>query len=232
VQAGQCDIERSEVRWNQISTAEEEGMTFIDRPDPNGPALGYLGVTLQAADGKNTIKVEDWSAAGTDAFARMLAFLATMRDQFSSVLITTPADYPVNRVLREAQIPHRPVDHAVSQARPYTRLQARILDHRKYLESIHWPTSARGRVTVAIGECEGHVSRLAIELDGGKARVSEAKGDCDFECTDRQWAAIATGDISASASSHWGLARDHNPPATALLDALAAGPVPFCREYF
>jgi predicted acetyltransferase len=232
VQAGQCDIERSEARWKHIATLEEDGMVFVDRPDPKGPVLGYLAVTLQAAVGKNTIKVEEWSVNGTDGFVRMLAFLATMRDQFSAASITTPATYPINRLLREAQIPHRPVDHATSQAGSHTRMQARILDHRKFLESIHWPGNLRGRVTVAIAECEGHVSRLAIDLESGKAKVTEARGDCDFECTDQQWAAVATGDMSASASARWGLARDRNPAATSLLDALSAGPVPFCREFF
>jgi predicted acetyltransferase len=232
VQAGQCDIERSEARWKQIMTFEEDGMVFIDRPDTAGPVIGYLAVSLQTANGRNNLKVEEWSATGTEAFARMLAFLATMRDQFSAALITTPATYPVNRLLREPQIPHRPVDHPVCLERTYTRMQARILDHRKYLESIHWPGNPRGRVTVAVAECEGQISRLAIELEGGWAKVGTATGECDFECTDRQWAAIATGDISASASARWGLASNRNPAATALLDALSAGPVPFCREFF
>jgi hypothetical protein len=115
-------------------------------------------------------------------------------------------------------------------------MQLRILDHKKYLESIHWPGNPSGKLTVAIAESEGNISRLAIDVDSGKAKVTPAPttstAAADYECTDRQWAAIATGDISASAAARWGLAKENNPTASTLLDALSTGPVPFCREYF
>jgi hypothetical protein len=63
--------------------------------------------------------------------------------------------------------------------------------------------------------------------------VVKTVGDAtDFECSDRHWAAIATGDLAASEAVRWGWARENTAGAAALLDVLAVGPVPFCREYF
>jgi predicted acetyltransferase len=232
VESGQCDVERPQSRWKQLLTVEEDGMTFIERSGPTGPVTAFAYVVREAVNGRNVMRVQEWSADSSEAFGRLLAFFGTMRDQFSFITITTPADLPVNRLLREPQVPHRPIDHPSSDPKAYTRMQLRILDHRKFLESIRWPAESRGKVTVGIAECEGHVSRLAIEIEGGRAKVTPATGDLDFECLDRQWAAIAAGDLSASSAVRWGLARQNKPSATVLLDALTAGPAPFCREAF
>jgi predicted acetyltransferase len=140
-------------------------------------------------------------------------------------------DWPVHRLLREGQVPHRPVDHPVSELKCDVRMQVRILDHRKFLESLQLPADSRGRASVAVAESEGNVSRLAVEIEGGRASVTEGAGESDFQCPDRIWAAVATGDISASDAARWGLARATGGSA-AVLDYLANGPRPFCREGF
>jgi predicted acetyltransferase len=162
----------------------------------------------------------------------MLSFFGTMRDQFSTLSIVAPADWQINRLLAESQIPHRPVEHATATACVHTRMQVRILDHRKYLESLRWPMAARERATISVAECEGTISRFTVEVDSGRAQVTEARGEADFECADRQWAGIATGDFSASQAVRSGLIRVNSPKALELLDALSIGPVPCCRESF
>ena len=138
----------------------------------------------------------------------------------------------MNRLLREAQIPHRPVDHPTAEVRPHTRMQLRILDHGKFLESLRLPQTAKGRASVAVVESEGEASRFSVEMESGRATVSAATGEADFECLDRLWAAIAAGDLPATRAVQLGLAKARTPAAISLLDALSAGPAPFCREYF
>ena len=46
---------------------------------------------------------------------------------------------------------------------------SRVLDHIKLLESMKLPADRSGKVIIAIRECEGHVSKLAIELKEEKA---------------------------------------------------------------
>jgi predicted acetyltransferase len=232
VRAGQCDIERSAKRWERPYPAEEDGMVFIDRPTASGPARGMAFVVSEIVNDRRILNVQRWSAESPDAFAGLLSFLGTLKDEFTAVKITGPVDWPINRMLCEPQIPHRPVEHATPEVRMYTRMQLRVLDHRKYLESLNLPAAAKGRVSVAIVETEGNVSRLTMEIEGGRASVKPAAGDADFECGDRHWAAIATGDMAASEAVRWGLARENTAGAAALLDVLAVGPVPFCREYF
>jgi predicted acetyltransferase len=232
VEAGQCDVERSERRWNHRLLEEEEGMTFVDRPGKADAVRASAFVAQESLNGRNILKVQEWSAESPENFRGLLSFLGTMRDQFSAASIVTPADWPVNRLLREAQIPHRPVDHPTAEVRPYTRMQLRILDHGKFLESLNLPQTAKGRASVGVLESEGEVSRFSVEMESGRARVSAASGEVDFECLDRHWSAIATGDLPATRAVQLGLAKARTAGACSLLDALSAGPAPFCREYF
>ena len=237
IAAGQCEVERSPARWKHRLPSEEEGMVFIDRPNPTGPesthpVRAYAFITQENISGCNNLKVNDWSADSPETFASLLAFLSTMRDQFSTLTITTPADLPLGLLLREPQLPHRLVDHPAAEMHTITRMQLRILDHRKFLESLHLPPSVRGRVTVAIKETEGSLSRFTIEFEAGRAHVTPSTGSADFECLDRHWASIATGDLLATQAVRWNAARQSTPNAAAILDALSTGPLPFCREYF
>ncbi|MGD0541395.1 MAG: GNAT family N-acetyltransferase [Tepidisphaeraceae bacterium] len=233
VRSGQCDVERPAKRWEHLLPAEkEEGMVFIDRPESDGPARGMAFITQETAGDRRILNVQSWSVESPAAFGGLLSFLGTLRDEFTAAKITGPVDWPINRLLREAQVPHRPVEHATPEVRTHTRMQLRVLDHQKFLESLNLPEGAKGRVSVGILETEGDVSRFSLEFEAGRARVKPASGAADFECADRHWAAIATGDMAASQAVRWGLARENNPGAAGALDELAAGPLPFCREHF
>ncbi|MGD0464034.1 MAG: GNAT family N-acetyltransferase [Tepidisphaeraceae bacterium] len=232
VRSGQCDVERSAKRWEHAFAAAEEGMVFIDRPACDGPARAMAFITQETANDRRILNVQNWSVESPAAFGGLLCFLGTLRDEFTAAKITGPVDWPINRLLREPQVPHRPVDHATPEVRTYTRLQLRILDHRKFLESLNLPARAKGRVSAAVLETEGNVSRFSLEFEAGRARVGAGGSAADFECGDRHWAAIATGDMPASEAVRWGLARENTPGAAGVLDELAVGPLPFCREYF
>jgi predicted acetyltransferase len=232
VESGQCDIERSAARWKSRETNEEEGMIFIDRESDSASARASAFVMQESTGGRNMLKIQEWSADSLEAFVGMLGFFGTLRDQFSTLSIVVPADWQINRLLTESQIPHRPVEHATATASVHTRMQVRILDHKKYLEGLRWPAEVRGRATISVAECEGSLSRFTVEVDSGRAKVSEARTEADFECADRHWAGIATGDLPASQAVRLGLARLNTPGAMELLDALSIGPVPCCRESF
>jgi hypothetical protein len=146
-------------------------------------------------------------------------------------VLTLPADVPLNLLLRETQLPHRPVNHPTAEARPYTRMQLRVLDHRRLIESMHLPPDVRGKVAVAVHEAEGHVSRLWVEISDGRARVQPTEGTPQFECRDVTWASVVCGDLAATTALSLGLAKGE-PQAAELLDVFAAGPAPFSFEYF
>ncbi len=232
VRSGQCDVERSAKRWQHSYPGEEEGMVFIDRPTAAGPARAMAFATLEVVNDRRILNVQQWSAESPVAFRGLLSFLGTLKDEFTAAKITAPVDWPINRLLREPQIPHRSVEHATPEVRAYTRLQLRVLDHRKFLEALKLPENTKGRVSVAVLETEGNVSRFSAEIEAGKISVKTGAGEAEFECADRVWAAIATGDLAASEAVRWGLARENRPGASVILDVLAVGPVPFCREYF
>ena len=182
----------------------------------------------QHADGKDVLRVAETVYDSPAALRRQLHFLASLRDQYAAVQVTLPADVPLNRLLREVQLPHRPVNHAVAECRPHTRMQVRILDHAKFIEALHWPADVRGSAVVAVAECEGHQSRFAVTIEAGRATVSATGASPTFACPDRTWAAVATGDLSATDAVHWGVADG----TAGVLESLSRGPVPFSHEYF
>jgi predicted acetyltransferase len=228
-QMGQCDIERSDAMWRHYTEQAKEGMQIVDRPSGDGPVHGSMYLT-QPPGVREHLHVEELICDDLAALKRQLHFLASLRDQYSMVRLTLPADVPLNRLLKESQIPHRPVSHATAQVRTFSRMQVRVLDHRRFLEALHVPGDAAGTVTVAVQECEGTVSKFKLEMGAGKIAVS-AVGAEEFSCCDRTWAAIACGDLAASDALHFGLAEG-NAQAATLLNGLARGPVPFCNEYF
>jgi predicted acetyltransferase len=226
-QSGQCDPERTDDHWRALDAAAAEGLQVIDRPG-RAEVRGSMVLSQQHVDGKDVLRVTENVFDGPESLRRQLRFLASLRDQYAAAQLTLPADVPLNRLLREVQIPHRPVNHAVAECRPYTRMQLRVLDHAAFLQALHWPVDARGSIVVAVHECEGHESRFAVEVAGGRATATPSAASPTFACPDRTWAAVATGDLSAGDAVRWGLAAG----TAGVLDALARGPVPFSHEYF
>lgn len=228
---GQCDIERAPATWAMYHRRAEAGFEFVDR-DEDGTVHSWLAVTHDHEAGKDVLRVDECGCADFAALLRQLRFLGTLRDQYAAAILTLAADVPLNRLLREAQIPHRPVNHATGECRPYTRMQVRVLDNKRLLEAMRLPPDVRGGVSIAVRECEGHVSKLWVEIADGHAQVSPTEGEPDFACDDATWAAVACGDLSASAAVDLGLARGTDRRAIGVLDALARGPAPFTLEYF
>jgi predicted acetyltransferase len=232
VEGGQCEIERHAGRWERRRVMEQEGMVFIHRPDSGGPIRASAFIAQQTVNERNYLDVREWTADSPASFKGLLCFLSTMRDQFSAARISLPVDWPLNRLLREPQLPHRLVEHAKAEAEMITPLQLRILDHARFLEALHLPAECRGKVNVAVHETEGQVSRFSVEIEAGRASVKLSQATPDFDCLDRHWAAIATGELSATTAVRFGLATQNAPGSAEVLDCLAIGPKPFCQEYF
>jgi predicted acetyltransferase len=232
VEIGQCDIERSSARWDKCHIKAQEGMYFILRATIAGPIRTSAYIEQHIENEKRVLDVRHWSADSVSTFKSLLCFLATLRDQFSIASIETPIDWPIHRLLREPQLPHRLVEHAHARMDTITRMQLRILDHARFLQSLRLPTDAKGKVNLAVHETEGQVSRFQTDFDTGRATVKPSTAATDFECLDRHWASIATGDITATEAVRFGLASENTAGAAKLLDVLAAGPKPFSREYF
>jgi hypothetical protein len=107
-----------------------DGLVAVDQPAPDGPIEAMVFFHEQRDAARARVIVEDCYVASPEARLRVLHFLGSLKDQYTDAQLTLPADYPLHRVLRESQVPHRQVDHPVAAARPYTRMQVRILDHR------------------------------------------------------------------------------------------------------
>jgi predicted acetyltransferase len=235
VQQGQCDMERSAALWEWHTTYwGKQGMFVVDRPDDAGPIRGWMRLEhVHEDDGSDTMRLAEAGYESLDALRRQLAFLGSLRDQYTRAIITLPADLQLNRLLREPQITHRDnKNHPTPELRPYTRMQVRVLDHKRFVEAMRLPTDVRGQVAVTVHETEGHASRLWIDVSDGRAMVSPTEGTAQFECRDAAWAVIATGDLSASEAIRLGLATASDPAAAALLDVFTRGPLPFTHEYF
>jgi hypothetical protein len=232
VEAGQCDIERSPGSWGVHVLNEREGFVVADQPK-GGPMRSWWHWSQIKKNDKDVLHIYDQAFDSIESLRRGLAFFATLKDQFSAVTITVQADFPLNLLLEETQVPHRPVNHDTAEVRTFTRMQVRVLDHVRLINGVHLPPDVRGRAVVAIAETEETVTALRIDVEGGRATARPTGGEPpDVECTDRTWAAIVLGDLAASRAASMGLIRVNLPAAVKVLDVFAAGPAPFSNEYF
>jgi predicted acetyltransferase len=232
VERGQCDIERPDHYWDVRLQNYEDGFLVVDHPSPGGPIHGYLALQHAREDGADVLKVISSAYDDVPALKRQFHFLASLRDQYAAVWYPFPADFQTNWLLREVQLPHRPVTHATAEVRASNRLQVRVLDHQKFIEPLHLPQTAKGRAIVAVRETEGHVSKFSLDVSEGRAAVKTSDSAADFECTDRIWAAIVCGELPASRAAAMGLATASSASASSLLDLFSHGPRPFCTEAF
>jgi len=234
VQRGQCDIEVArptmDRRWRDFWT---DGFEFVDRPDPNGPAHGWMVLQETQVAGARYLRVEELNYDAPENLRRLLSFLGSQKDQFAGVMITLPRDVPLNLLLRETQMPHRPVVHPAGSVRSYTRMQVRVLDHVRFFEKLQLPSKhARGEATIAVKETEGNISKFRLTIEAGRISAKSADSSPDLECSDATWSSIACGDLPASTAAAWGLVQVNRPAVVEALDALSVGPAPFCNEYF
>jgi predicted acetyltransferase len=232
VERGQCDLGRLPARWEHIGRNLTDGFEIVDRPTAGGPVRGQLYYSQFMEDEKDILLVRSQFWDDLAAFKRQLHFLASLKDQYHAVVLELPADFPLNWLLKERQLPHRLVNHQTALLRPYTRMQVRVLDHLKLLSSMRYPEAAKGEAVIAVRETEVHISQFKMEISGSHCVANASDSAADIECDDKTWAAIALGDLSAKAAVQYGLAHARNAKAVTLLGCLSEGPVPFCNEYF
>jgi predicted acetyltransferase len=231
VEMGQCDIVRTEAGWRHIEPTYESALIHVHATGPANAIDARVILSTTIRHERDVLVVEEFSADSPAALLSILHFLGKFSDQYHAVQITLPADFPLNRVLRQTQLPHRRVAHAFATARPFTRMQLRVLNHRRLIESMLLPPHAPFATTIAIRESEGTITRLQLQYESGHATVTDGPNDEQFACNDTTWAAIVCGDLRATTAVRLGLAIASGP-AAANLDIFAAGPVPFCNEYF
>jgi len=245
--AGQCDMERSREFWNWWLKRWDPCWIVVDpvRAKAGNDIQGWLNFTRVQENGKSYAQINDMGYDCPETLRRLLNFLASLKDQYYAARLILPADLQLTRLLHEGQIPHRPVNHATAEIKQHTRMQLRILDHKRFLEALKLCETVghvKGEVRLAIRECEGSISRMKLCINKGRIRVmpggerastNNDKISCGaLQCHDYVWASIACGDLKASEAIRWGLARETLAGAANLLDVLSAGPAPFTAEYF
>ena len=232
-QANQCDIDRSVELWREHVDYFNKGFFVVDR-EGSGEVRGWMAIEhASSPDGIDTIRVF-WDFGWQDiaALRRFVYFLGSLRDQYRNASIHLPADFPVNLLLKEKQLTHRlSKNHPNATERQYTRMQLRVLDHKKFLEVMTLPHQAKGRAVVVVHEETGP-SKFEVDFAEGKASVKKTEASPDIEIGPADWAIIASGDVSASLAAELGLLQVNRSAGLSVLDILAQGPAPYCREYF
>ncbi|HEY7087332.1 MAG TPA: GNAT family N-acetyltransferase [Tepidisphaeraceae bacterium] len=232
VQAGQCDLERSAGGWSFFGAQWSNGYVVVDQPRAGAVLQSWMYFVETKENGKTTLRVDDAAWDSQAALLRQLYFLGSLKDQYTTVQLSLPIDLPVNWLLKESQIPHRPIEHAAARVSQVNRLQVRILDHVRLLAAMKLPEDVSGRTTVAVKECEGNVSTFSVEIESGRISAKPARGNAEVEFVDKVWAALVCGDVSATTLARMGLIRASDQKAIRLLDAFSVGPAPFCNERF
>jgi predicted acetyltransferase len=232
-EAGHCDIERPPFLWEHYLKYAEEGFMVVDRAG-DGPIRGCLYFASLQQNMLDHAKVEDLLYEDVPTLRRLLRFLGSLRDQYSSTALTVPGEARLNLLLSETQMTHRAKrNHPTAEARPFNRMQVRVLDNAKLLSAMRrLPVGAKGKAVVAIREPEGETTTLTIDLADGRGSAVPSSATPAIECTAHVWAAVVLGDLSATEAARLGLLAARDGRALSVLDAFAAGPAPCCNEYF
>jgi predicted acetyltransferase len=230
VERGQCDVETSAAGWLLRDRQYQNGFEIIQRDGDQ--VCGWAYLASESRDGKPVLRVTEHAFDTTQGLLHLLHFLSCQRDQHATAWITLPSDVPLNRLLREPQLPHRPVSHAHVESRPFTRMQLRILNHKRFLEAMRLPERWTGAADIAVHETEGTISRFHLAIEHGHVSVKPSTQSPAIECADVLWASIASGDLPAATAARLGLLPAADPAAVNLLQAFSDGPVPYCDEYF
>ncbi len=231
--AGNCDIDGGPAaipHW--MAEFAKMGYTFVDQPTPGGPITGFITIE-EIIEGDHAIASIDEPAYDSPAaLGRILGFLANLKDQYTFARMILPVDLPLNWLLKERQVAHRRIDHPAARCKLINRMQLRILDHRRFIEPMRLAPGPAGKVVAAVSESEGTESRFAIEFGDGQAAVSPTQASADVTLKDSVWAAIVTGNLSATDAKLHSLIDCTRENAAPLLDRFSIGPAGFCWEYF
>jgi len=228
---GQCDIDRPQSYWDFYFGRAEQGLMVVD-PKPEGGLRGWMYYKHENVGGKDVLRMMDLIYDSTEALRRQLSFLGSLRDQYSAAVLMLPADLPLNLLLKETQIPHRPVSHLAAELRVHTRMQVRVLDHLRLLESMHLPQKWTGSAIIEVRETEGFASKFRIDLHDGKVAAKPTDASADIVCTDRIWAALVLGELPAKTAAEMELIEVARPNNLEVLSAFSDGPLPFCSDGF
>ncbi|HEV8291764.1 MAG TPA: GNAT family N-acetyltransferase, partial [Tepidisphaeraceae bacterium] len=195
---GQGNIQRCEGYWADYFLRKvEDGFIVVD-PRPEGGLRGWMFYKHEIINGKDGLRVLDLDYDDAEALRRQLSFLSSLRDQYSTAMLILPVDLPLNLLLKETQVPHRPVSHAVADLKLHTRMQARVLDHVKLLSAMNIPSRWKGSAVVEVRETEGHAARFRIDIAEGKASAKASNASADLLCSDKVWAAIVLGELAVA----------------------------------
>ena len=230
---GHGDIERSRALWEKYLKAAEDGHAIVDRAT-GGPMRAFMAIEhSHDPAGPDTVSAWETIYEGVAALRRQLHFLASLRDQYSAAKLTLPADLRLNLLLAETQMTHRGNrNHPTAEARPFNRMQVRVLDHVKLVAAMKPRGDVKGTVTVGIHEAEGGVTKLSIDIAEGRATARATDASVQVEIPDRVWAPVVFGELPASEAHRLGLLTRADEGTLRVLDAFAAGAAPFCLEYF
>lgn len=210
---------------------QENGYLFARRDD-SGTIDAFITTEPVTEHGRRGLRCLFAVHADTSGLRAILRFLATLKDQYGFVQLAAPVDLPLNWLLRETQLPHRPVEHPHARCEVIARMQVRVLDHLALLNGMERPAARDGQAIVRIEEPEGHASSFRIEISHGHVSAASTDASPDVTLPAHTWAAVALGEMPASNAARMGLLSVDAEPALTVLDAFADGPAPFCREFF
>ncbi|MEM6560778.1 MAG: GNAT family N-acetyltransferase [Planctomycetota bacterium] len=227
---GQCDCDFGEPGFDYWWAQTGNHFRFADFAD-DGRCRSTTLLEVHGAKAPSNLVLDQHHWEDDAALLRQLHWLATMRDQHGNVELHLPTDVRIDLLLRERQLPHRPVIHDVALCKAYTRMQIRALDHVGFCDGLATTSTATGTVTVAVAEPEGDTSTFTLDIANGHIAAKPSDATPTATLTAANWAMLASGCESATTLHRHALLEADDTAAT-LLDALSTGRAPFCNDYF
>jgi predicted acetyltransferase len=230
-------VERSELAWRD-EVLDEGNRFFALYEDGEGVARGYYLFRYEEASGGRPYRlvIPEVAYESEEALRGLLGHVATLRDQFSDVQCTLPADERLELRLRNPRRGGAVMGPSAKHLGPETLFgaMARVLDVERALRArAGYP--AEGRVALEVsdpalpensGLYDVAFSREGVEVARGSAGSAPRASMGVGELTQ-----LYLGYATAREARRMGLIRAGDE-AVAVLDAAFAGPRPYLLDMF
>lgn len=219
---------RDEAWWRRkvLHNWENKARSAYVWRDEQGQGRAYMIYEISAGERPaRKLTCREVVALDPTARSQIFVFMADHGTQCGEVVFRTPADAPVNLLLR---------DPLRVEVEPYFML--RLLDVATALSQFPYPVQVEGRLSIALSDDWLDHNQATFELE-----VSEGRGVCrrlppghaaDLACNVRTLTAIYTRYLRARTAAAFGLLDVDNRPALNLLDRLFSGLAPFSSDMF
>lgn len=212
----------AETLWDELASRH---VYVVDGED--GTVAAYVNYRHVPAAVDYDVGVTEVVATTAEHACALWRLVGSSSTQAATTWFRAPPEHPLVLLLPEQD--DKPAARYPSEIRPMLR----VVDAPVAVAERGFPVAVRGAVDLELADpdCPWHEGRWRLVVEGGEGRL-ERGGTGAVRLGPRGLAPLFSGYAGATALAAVGLLGADRPPDLAVLDAMVAGPPPFCPDSY